>query len=56
MPVAQLRSSASAEEAQHQLSVLALRLWEQGPDVRAQCDRLGTASSGHRSCCNQLDF
>ena len=27
-----------AEEAQHQLSVLALRLWEQGPDVRAQCD------------------
>ena len=56
MSVALLRSSTCAEEAQHQLSVLALWLWEQGPDVRAQCDGLGTASRGHRRCCIQLDF
>ena len=56
MPVAPLRSSASAEEAQHQLSVLALWLWEQGLDVRAQCNGLGTASSLHHRCCIQLDF
>ena len=56
MPVAPLRSSPCAEEAQHQLSVLALWLWEQGPDVRAQCDGLGTASNGHLTCCIRLDF
>ena len=56
MPVAPLRISSSAEEAQHKLFILALRLWEQGPDVRAQCDGLGTASRGHRRCCFRLDF
>ena len=56
MSVAPLQSSPCAEEAQHQLFILALRLWEQGPDVRAQCDGLGTASSGHRRFCIQLDF
>ena len=56
MLVAPLRSSPCAEEVQNQLSVLALRLWDQGPDVRAQCDGLCTASSGHCRCCIQLDF
>lgn len=31
MQVTPLRSSLCAEDAQHQLSVLALQLWEQGP-------------------------
>ena len=56
MRVTPLRISSSAEEDQHQLFILALRLWEQGPDVRDQCDGLGTASSGHRTSCIQLDF
>ena len=56
MPVALLRSSPCAEEAQHQLFIMALRLWEQGPDVRAQCNGLVTASSGHCRFCIQLDF
>ena len=56
MPVAPLRISSSAEEGQHQLFFLALWLWEQGPDVRAQCDGLGTAASLHGRCCIQLDF
>ena len=56
MSVAPLRSSPCAEEAQHQLFILALQLWKQGLEVRAQCEGLGTASSLHRRCCIQLDF
>ena len=56
MPVAPLWSSPCAEEAQHQLFILPLWLWEQGLGVCAQCDGLGTASSLHRRFCIQLDF